>query len=150
MLKRFDNWMTGRLARGNSYLCRTGALMTGMLAAWPLMYLAWKDGGYSRELKPLMAVIPFLFWIAPLLIWFDEREAAGKGDISKVFWNGAFTVVMGGCFAFWVLVAMAGLWLTRPYEQLAAPVVMALASLAFAVYGALDLDRAVSKLEAHA
>lgn len=148
MLKRFDKWMTGRLARDNSYLSRTVALMAGMLAFWPMMYVAWKDG--SENVTPLMVFVPFLFWTAPLLIWFDEREAAGKGDISKVFWNAAFTVVMGAGFAFWVLVVMAGLWLDHPYEQLPVPVLMALVSLGFVVYGARDLDRAVFKLEARA
>lgn len=124
-----------------------------MALVWPrLAYLAGLNFGRwlrSEWRTPLfwcsMVLVPFVFWLAPLLVLLRNRRRRGLPAFPPACWPIVALVLNLGALLFNAAVVWVLLYLDKPVS-LSTWFCIAL-SLSMVSWAALDLDRAVARVE---
>ena len=129
-----------------------------MAMMWPrLLWVACRAcWGWLRDewRTPLfwcsMLLVPFFFWLAPLLVQMRNRSVAGLPVFPSLLWLTFWFVLNAVLFAFNLLLVGVALVLGKPLLSGFVPMgTLALALLALVLL-TLEIDRAVARAEAGA
>lgn len=148
MLDRLD-------ARSPRYSFALDAVLVslGILLMWPrLLWVACRafwDWLRSEWRTPLfwcsMVLVPLVFWLAPLVVVMRNRSNSGLPMLPPAFWPAVLLAANFGALLFNAAIVWVMLYVDKPVSLLTWLCVAV--SLPMAAWMALDLDRAVARVE---
>lgn len=151
MLDRFD-------ARSPRYSFALDAVLVslGMLLMWPRLlwvacraFWAWLRSEWRTPLFWCsMVLVPFVFWLAPLVVVMRNRRNAGLPMFPPAFRPTVFLLVNVVGVMMNLLFVWAGLVLGKPLLDGFSPLGLLVVHLLLLVDCAIDLDHAVARVEA--
>lgn len=113
-------------------------------AFWDWLRSEWRDAMFWCS----TVFLPFIFWLAPLLVLVRNRRRRGLSAFPPAFRPTVFLLVNVVGVMMNLLVVWAGLVLDKPLLDGFAPVGLLVVHLLLLVVCAIDLDHAVARVEA--
>lgn len=113
-------------------------------AFWDWLRSEWRDAMFWCS----MVLVPFVFWLAPLLVLTRNRRRAGLPMFPPAFRPTVFLVVNVVGVLMNLVVVWAGLILDKPLLDSFSPLGLLALHVVLLAICAVDLDHAVARVEA--